>query len=155
MEKKNPVLISPSDDKVISRNARLGSASKPIMGKTVTRREEVRPNLISKKMNSSSKRNDVSKKQVMDKFDNISSPNKIKPINSEIPVIKNVKDANEVVGANKVKFDDSSLFPKIDLDKKDSIFPEFTDIQRNNSFFDENEFNDLKDYIEDEKKGWF
>ena len=44
---------------------------------------------------------------------------------------------------------------EVDLEKKDDIFPELTDVQRGNSFFDENEFDDLSDYMDDEKKGWF
>ena len=74
--------------------------------------------------------------------------------NSGIPVIKSTGSSNKVVNTQKTKEEDS-IFPKLDLDKKESIFPKFTDIETNNSFFDESEFDDLKDYIEDDKKGWF
>jgi len=62
---------------------------------------------------------------------------------------------NEKVETKNIFKEDADLFPKLDLDKKDNIFPDFDDIKSSNSFFDENEFNDLKDFMEDEKKGWF
>ena len=155
VEKKKSILISPSENKVVSRVSKLNNSSKPIMGKTVTRREEVRPNLIPKKSSNAPKLN---KKSFDFEFDEgkIEKKDLEKNVSTGIPVIKNIGDNNEFIKKNEVKAnDESSIFPKIDLEKKDSIFPEFTDIQRNNSFFDESEFNDLKDYIDDNKKGWF
>ena len=73
-----------------------------------------------------------------------------------IPVIKNNKLDNEVVTAKKVEDKSFKVFPDIPLDKKDNIFPEFPKMNKNNSFFDEDEFEDLSNYMEDDKKkSWF
>jgi len=157
VEKKNPILISPNEEKKDSRLSK-GDASKPIIGKTVIRREEVKPNFISKKVDVSSKSNEgVSKSVSLEKDSNDTLKNVVKSKNMDngIPVIKNKGLSNEFVNTKEVKTKEEDIFPKLDLEKKDNIFPEFTDAQKNNSFFDEGEFNDLKDYMEDEKKGWF
>ena len=73
-----------------------------------------------------------------------------------IPVIKNNKLDNEVVTVKKVEEENSKVFPEIPLDKKENIFPEFPKMNKNNSFFDEDEFEDLSNYMEDDKKkSWF
>lgn len=159
VEKKNPVLISPNDDNgKVDKSSKLNNSTKPIIGKTV-RREEVKPNFIPKKIEVSSKKNEeLPKKESINKkdifVDNSLSRTKSMEEKNGIPVIKNSGSSNEVV-SNKTLKEEENIFPKLDLDKKESIFPEFSDLQTNNSFFDESEFDDLKDYMEDEKKGWF
>ena len=141
VEKKNPVLISPNEEKnkdVLRTNK--VDVNKPVIGKTITRREEVKPNFINKKMDV--KKEEISKKEVR-KQDKVND--------NGIPIIKNKIESNR---ENKT-FEKEELFPKLDLEKKEDIFPEFTDVQMSSSFFDENEFNDLKDYMDDDKKGWF
>lgn len=156
VEKKNSVLNTPDENKVISRASKLNNSSKPVMGKTVTRREEVKPNLISKKTVNYPRLDEKKIGRELEKAKDNKSTFEKSSVSNGIPVIKNTGASNEVVKKKEVKNDnEGSIFPKIDLEKKDSIFPEFTDIQRNNSFFDESEFNDLKDYMEDDKKGWF
>lgn len=154
VEKKNPVLISPSEDKKRedSKNVKFVDKSKPIIGKTVIRREEVKPNFISRKNNID---NVIPKR--MDKLNNDVQVNSNKEVEvpKGIPTIKNNGLTNEKVETKNIFKEDADLFPKLDLDKKDNIFPDFDDIKSSNSFFDENEFNDLKDFMEDEKKGWF
>lgn len=79
-----------------------------------------------------------------------------KIVDQGIPVIKNNKLDSEVVTAKNTEESNSKVFPDIPLDKKTTIFPEFPTVNESNSFFDENEFNDLSNYMEsDDKKGWF
>ena len=80
-----------------------------------------------------------------------------KIVDRGIPVIKNNNLDNKVVAAKKTEDNNSKIFPEIPLEKKDAIFPEFPDMNTNNtSFFDENEFNDLNNYMENnKKKSWF
>lgn len=139
VEKKNPILISPNEEKnkELLKNSTLSDGTK-VMGKTVTRREEVKPNYINKKIETNSSKELSPKPELKRAQKN----------DNGIPIIK-----NSVTSKNKEE--KKELFPKLDLEKKESIFPELTDIQMGNSFFDENEFNDLKDYMEDEKKSWF
>ena len=69
-----------------------------------------------------------------------------------IPVVKN----NRVVSTQKEKHDDYQLFPDIPTDKKKNIFPDIKEKDSVNSFFNENEFNDLSNYMEgSNKKNWF
>ena len=152
VEKKNPVLISPNEDKEKTIKAKVVDKNKPIIGKTVIRREEVKPNFISKKMNS----DDV----ISRRLDNLNIENEFPKINEMesnkgIPTIKNIGVSNKVVETKETFKKEEDLFPKLDLDKKENIFPDFSDFKSSNSFFDENEFNDLNDFMEDEKKGWF
>jgi len=76
-------------------------------------------------------------------------------VDKGIPVIKNRNLDNEAITAKKVT-ETQKVFPEIELEKKENIFPSFPDMNKNNSFFDENEFNDLSNYMEeDNKKSWF
>lgn len=72
-------------------------------------------------------------------------------VNKGIPVVMN----NKIVNARKDEKKDT-LFPSIPIEKKDNIFPDIPNRNNHGSFFDENEFNDLSDYMEDKnKKSWF
>ena len=96
----------------------------------------------------------VSSQQKDDIFSRELKNNKI--VQEGIPVIKNNKLESEVVAARSPKNNESKMFPDIKLEKKDNIFPELPEINNSNSFFDENEFNDLKDYVDsDNKNSWF
>ena len=156
VEKKNPILIAQKEKKDLSRVSKL-NGSKQIMGKTITRREEVKPNLISKKVDSAYKNSVFPSRNDDIKLEKKKENELFKTSDNGIPVIKNVTFSNDSLKEKNIKNDEvDSIFPKIELEKKDNIFPEFSDIQRNNSFFDENEFNDLKDYMDDKnKKSWF
>ena len=73
-------------------------------------------------------------------------------IDKGIPVIRD----NKVVTAKKVESDHDKIFPEIPINKEKDIFPSIADNSVNNSFFDENEFNDLSQYMdESKKKSWF
>ena len=79
-----------------------------------------------------------------------------KIVDQGIPVIKNNKLESEVKTAKTGEDQSNKMFPDLPLDKKADIFPTLPDLNTTNSFFDENEFNDLSDYIENEdKKSWF
>ena len=78
-----------------------------------------------------------------------------KIVDQGIPVIKNNKLESEVVTAKKEQTNTSKVFPDIKLDKKDTIFPDLPEINQTNSFFDEDEFKDLSDCLENDKKDWF
>ena len=73
-------------------------------------------------------------------------------VDKGIPVVKN----NKVVDANKDVNNDYKLFPDIPFEKKSDIFPGISDKDSQNSFFDENEFSDLSNYMDDKNnKNWF
>ena len=88
--------------------------------------------------------------------DFFSAPSQKKNIIEEgIPVIKNKNLDNQVVTSKKA-VEEKKVFPDIPLEKKENIFPSFPEINKTNSFFDEDEFKDLSNYMEDNKKNsWF
>lgn len=76
-------------------------------------------------------------------------------IDEGIPVIRNKNLDNQVVTSKKAA-EEKKVFPDIPLEKKENIFPSFPEINKTNSFFDEDEFKDLSNYMEDNKKNsWF
>lgn len=80
-----------------------------------------------------------------------------KIVDQGIPVIRNNKLDSEVVTAkSSAEPSLQKVFPDIPLDKKETIFPDLPGLNQSNSFFDESEFNDLSNYMEDDnKKSWF
>ena len=71
-----------------------------------------------------------------------------------IPVIKNDNYNSNVISVEKVSRDEE-VFPKVKLDKKEDIFPAFPSIDKD-SFFDENELDDLnKDLDDNGNNKWF
>ncbi len=76
-------------------------------------------------------------------------------IDEGIPVIRNKNLDNQVVTSKKAA-EEKKVFPDIPLEKKENIFPSFPEINKTNSFFDEDEFKDLSNYMEDnQKNSWF
>ena len=89
--------------------------------------------------------------QLTDKNDFFAKENKNQKVtNQGIPVIKN----NNVITAKKVDNENEKIFPEIPIEKKKDIFPNISKREENDSFFNENEFNDLSNYVE-ENKNWF
>lgn len=88
--------------------------------------------------------------------DFFSAPSQKKNVIDEgIPVIRNKNLDNQVVTSKKA-VEEKKVFPDIPLEKKENIFPSFPEINKANSFFDEDEFKDLSNYMEDNKKNsWF
>ena len=75
-----------------------------------------------------------------------------KVVDQGIPVVKE----NKVITAKKVESSEDKIFPDIPMNKESEIFPDISSSKSNGSFFDENEFNDLSDYMEGSKrKSWF
>ena len=61
-----------------------------------------------------------------------------------------------IINISKKVEEDKKVFPDVSLEKKENIFPSFPEINKTNSFFDEDEFKDLSNYMEDNKKNsWF
>lgn len=76
-------------------------------------------------------------------------------VNDGIPVIKNRSLGDNVVSSRK-ETRKEDVFPKVKLDKEKDIFPAFPDMNKNDSFFDDDEFKDLNKYMEDDSKNsWF
>lgn len=111
------------------------------------------------RQNRSEKLKTISEKKVQpqqkkDDFFSTSSQKK-SVIDNGIPVIRNKNLDNQVITSRQVK-EDKKVFPDISLEKKENIFPSFPEINKSNSFFDEDEFKDLSNYMEDNKKNsWF
>lgn len=141
-EKKNSVLFPKEEEK------------QPIkkVVKTMPPKEEIKTVKKLSNNNSLNKINNNSpifteNKDVFNKREHTKSV-----VNEGIPIVKN----NSVISAKKQDKVDDTLFPSIPLDKKENIFPDNKD-RTNNSFFDEDEFKDLSNYLDQNKKkdSWF
>ena len=141
-EKKNSVLFPKEEEK------------QPIkkVVKTMPPKEEIKTVKKLSNNNSLNKINNNSpifteNKDVFNKREHTKSV-----VNEGIPIVKN----NSVISAKKQDKVDDTLFPSIPLDKKENIFKDNKD-RKNNSFFDEDEFKDLSNYLDQNKKkdSWF
>ena len=134
VEKKNPVLFTSKDKSLNKKSA--------------------------ESINSISKRSDTGGKRTLSGSVRPSDDIFLKHTNKRrvdegIPVIKNEKYDNTVVSAKRVEREEK-VFPKVKLDKKENIFPEFPSLDGNGSFFDESEYNDLNEDKEKVGNGnWF
>lgn len=174
VEKQNPVLMPQKDTKSkVTEPTKRPNDVKPeprkmpmtketsIQAKPVTRGEyrEEKNKLSNPKEEITVKKNDAlfdrtPRNNQDDFFSKELKNNKI--VDQGIPVIKNNKLESQVVTAKDTTSSSNKVFPDIELDKKASIFPSMPEINQSNSFFDENEFKDLSDYMDnDDKKGWF
>ena len=177
VEKKNPVLQTPKAEKMvdkekketISNNGNVKKEVRPLE-KNVERRESIFENNSAPKPNRPqngitpidikkvSSNNDIFSKPLEkpknDFFSQELKNNKI--VDQGIPVIKNNKLDSDVVSAKNTDINDKKVFPDVPLDKKAEIFPSFPSGGKTTSFFDDNEFDELSSYMEDDdKKGWF
>lgn len=169
VEKKNPILFSNKVEK------------ESIKAKDITPKERID---ISKSSNSSTTKNLDSQLSRERKTEKISSnvpktsrvnrtnttvKADIKPsddifsrerkplrrVDEGIPVIKNKNLDNDVVSVTKPRTS-NDVFPKVKLNKEEEIFPSFPDMNKNDSFFDEDEFKDLNKFVDDnDKNSWF
>ena len=134
VEKKNPVLYSSKKDVN-------GDSSK-----------KVKFDLVKDGYNGGFKNKSASVKPNDDIF--LKKNNK-RIVEKGIPVIKNKNLSNDVISSKKV-LKDEVVFPKVKLNKKEDIFPAFPNIGKEESFFDESEFNDLNDSgLDDGNNKWF
>ena len=165
VEKKNPVLISQVEEqnktnkipkKVISTENKIEQKLEKREGITgmVWKKELTAPkkdDFSIRNSNNTLKEEYISSKN----SNNISEFKTHKQENKGIPVIKNNILSNDKI-QNKITIDSEiKIFPDIPLNKEEKIFPEFPTLKNNTSFFDDNEFDDLKSCLEEEKKGWF
>lgn len=82
----------------------------------------------------------------------------LRKVDEGIPIIKNKNLTNDVVSVTKNRNQSSTneVFPRVKLNKEEDIFPELPNMDKNDSFFDEDEFNDLNKFVDNDKKSsWF
>ena len=169
-EKKKPILSSQNKREELKENVKrerieLGSKKEQELRTT--------PKKSSSQLYQPIKRNDIleAKRQEMSKGSSIykQNPNIIqkkddffskeiknkKVVNQGIPVIKNGNVQTAMKASNRTQ-EESKIFPDIPMNKKENIFPNITRKEVNDSFFNENEFDNLSDYNESNKKNsWF
>lgn len=165
VEKKNPVLNksreSIREEKELSSKKEIPSPSvkesreKITQQRSLNEKNSTRENSIP----SQTRRINSSPSKSLEKEDFFIQPKtRTSVVKEGIPVIKNKNLENEVVTAKRVDDNqfNNKVFPDISLEKKENIFPSFPEINKSNSFFDEEEFKDLSNYMEeDKKKNWF
>lgn len=155
-EKKNPILMTDKDETKKESSKRVDSS--------VSRSDSIKRNVVRndnrvlKSVNLDVNRNnsnvnkngDAINRQSSRISDDIFRGSEKK---KEIPVIKGDDFSNRVVDVKKVDTSED-IFPKVPLKKEENIFPKFPD--KNDSFFDDGEFEDLNKYMEsDSDKSWF
>ncbi len=155
VEKKNPILMS---EKEKENEKKINNKKTEIKKNLDTTSNE----LFTKKTSSRVKSDVFTKKVNINPKDDIFAKTRIsnKVTEKGIPVIKNNNSSNKVITARPKEDLDKKIFPDIPLEKKEDIFPSFPEInsEKESSFFDEEEFKDLKNYMEDSedhKKSWF
>lgn len=168
VEKKNPILMSGTEDKTKNDNNKKNSTTiqskidiksvnhDGITGGMVWKKELTKPTAPKKESLDTGK--PIPKKEINTNMPNdfFATPHKTsKIVDQGIPVIKNNNLNNKVISAKTDNIKENKIFPDIPLNKEEKIFPEFPEMKNNTSFFDDNEFDDLKDYLDDGKKGWF
>ena len=162
-EKKNSVIINPhSDNKETKKiNIEYGKKKEQPVKKTIQPSQPAKkPERLSRPETTNVARKEIRSERVIQRTPNEIFPNKndffgkeiknTKVTSQGIPVIKN----NTVITAKKVDNENDKIFPDIPMEKKKDIFPNISKRQENESFFNENEFNDLSNYAE-ENKSWF
>lgn len=153
VEKKNPVLFNSKNDKE-SENKDKG-VSDNSLGHSL----ESNSNSSLKKESRVNRNGNLAKNIVKPSDDIFSRQSRnTRMVDKGIPVIKNNKLGSNTIAVESIEKDDKKedVFPKAKLDKKEDIFPSFPDISKNDSFFDDDEFNDLNNFMEgSSKKSWF
>lgn len=156
VEKKNPVLMPQKDAKTKEVLSTKKDSSEldgrrtetPVKKPEVPVKQPTRVGLREEK-NNLTKQTTANEKD--DFFSKELKNNKV--VDEGIPVIKNNKLESQVVEAKDTTPNNTKVFPDIELDRKQEIFPTMPEINKSNSFFDEDEFKDLMD--NDDKKSWF
>lgn len=167
VEKKNPVLVTDKEEKKkesVKKSVDVPRVSGNHIGtaKGTSVKESKTDSTGSKSFNNGSrvlrnidinKSRGISDRGVSCVSENIFGRGEEKNRNEEIPIIKSDNFKNRVVGVKKVTSDEE-IFPKVLLNKEEEIFPKIPD--KNDTFFDEGEFEDLNKYMEnDSDKSWF
>lgn len=168
-EKKNPILMTDKEEKK-QDGVKKVSLEGRVSSNNVVKRENRNSDLgISKEsrvasndLGNRASRNALLNKDKQffgDKLNNSSNSSEdifgrgdSKVKSEKIPVIENKNFDNNVVDVKKVT-PNEDIFPKVPLNKEEDIFPKIPD--KNDSFFDEGEFEDLNKYMENDNKSWF
>ena len=163
VEKKNPVLISQTEDKnkenLLNKNPNINnkleikSEKRDGITGMVWKKELTDPK--KNNLRALSPDNSIKKDNLNEKTNNKTLEIEKNKIDRGIPVIKNNNLNNAEVSNKTISSSKNQIFPDIPLTKEENIFPEFPTLKNNTSFFDDNEFDDLKGCLEDDKKGWF
>lgn len=162
VEKKNPILFNnPTQEKnsdTTNTTPPKDIKTKPSSGSTLSKKAKIEENSYSSNTKSIPTRSDrLNNKSINVKpSDDIFSREKrnTRKVDEGIPVIKNSNIGNEVVSSETTK-KQAEVFPKAKLNKEENIFPTMPN-QKNDSFFDEEEFKDLNKFMEEDKKSnWF
>ena len=152
VEKKNPILFTSKSD--IKEHEEI--KKKNITSKTDNINSEIRKQIKkdSTHFNNNSK---IMRASVKPRDDIFRRETTIRRKDDSIPVVKNNSLKNDFISTRKKEINTKDeIFPKVKLKKESNIFPSFPDINKNDSFFDEEEFKDLNNFMEDDnKKSWF
>ena len=163
VEKKNPVLISQIEEQSkINKMPQKVNLTESKIEQKFEKREGI-TGMVWKKELTAPKKDDFLVKNSNNtlKEEHIKNKNNILEFKNEqqekkgIPVIKNNILNNDKIQNKITTNSENKIFPDIQLNKEEKIFPEFPTLKNNTSFFDDNEFDDLKSCLEEEKKGWF
>ena len=151
-EKRNPIFNSSRDQKVDVKKKPEVIFKKEVGNKSVISNNE---SIVSDKEKNYSNESRIKSSNitssVKNDFFSVKRENP-KVVDSGIPVVKNNRVVTSRVDVKK----DNHLFPDIPTEKKNNIFPNIDVKENKSSFFDENEFNDLSNYMEgSKKKNWF
>ena len=152
VEKKNPILFTSKSDikehEVIKK--------KNITSKTDNINSETRKQ-IKKDGTHFNNNSKIMRASVKPRDDIFRRETTIRRKDDSIPVVKNNSLKNDFISTRKKDINTKDeIFPKVKLKKESNIFPSFPDINKNDSFFDEEEFKDLNNFMEDDnKKSWF
>ena len=163
-EKKNSLLSTSKEEKktrvISSQPKRVVRSSTDVISSQPKRVVRSSSNMVSSQPTKDvmARKSDVKKVNTREEiFKSTSSNNdffershqKPKVVSEGIPVVKD----NRVVTAKRSSSD--KIFPDIPIHREEDIFPDKSSNANRSSFFDENEFNDLSNYVDDGKKKWF
>lgn len=161
VEKKNPILNKNRTETIATSINKtkdtIEMRTKTSSSDNLMKRSQYTDEVLKRSKSDIEKRktNDISTKSdnTNDFFSNPKSNSRI--TEKGIPVISNNNLENKVLEKKKVESSEK-VFPDLKLEKKEDIFPSFPEMN-NSSFFDDNEFNDLSNYLEDDhkKSSWF
>ena len=160
VEKKNPILFTSKTDNKGNEEIPTRKTTKKVDRISSVPRETIRKenNIYSQEKNNYNSINSKIMRANVKPSDDIFRRETIKRKNDDsIPVVKNNNLKNDFIATRKKEINTKDeIFPKVKLKKESNIFPSFPDINKNDSFFDEDEFKDLNNFMEDDnKKSWF
>lgn len=165
VEKKNPILFGTKEEKSNPTNQNSSNtsaskkefkANKPSAPTKATERSFKEPIPTTPIQSRSNRLENNSRIDIKPSEDIFSRERKnTRMVDEGIPVIKNNKLDNNVI-AVKEEPKKENVFPKLQLNKEEDIFPKLPDMEAKDSFFNQEEFNDLNKFMEDDNKNsWF